>query len=260
MSQHRYHHLHTDTPLDPHSPFEGFWFSHIGWLLDHKNRDARCYDQSNAREMSRQFFYKYGHHPRSSQQGIMIAAMLVLCLRATATSSVFMLSCFADAPSLPLIRFIQKTYYIHVVLPFAALYYYGGFPALVWGGALRVVWVWHHTWNVNSVAHVWGSQTYKTGANRLQDYCRFPEIINRKSASDFTVFLPPLRLYSAGDLSKNNWLVALFTFGEGWHNNHHAFKFSAMHGLEWWQFDMTYLTIKTLEASTASIVEPGDDD
>jgi len=51
-----------------------------------------------------------------------------------------------------------------------------------------------------------------------------------------------------GDLSKNNWFVALFTFGEGWHNNHHAFKFSARHGLEWWQFDMTYITIKTLEA------------
>lgn len=53
--------------------------------------------------------------------------------------------------------------------------------------------------------------------------------------------------FITGDLSQNNWLVALLTFGEGWHNNHHAFKFSARHGMEWWQFDLTYIIIKTLE-------------
>jgi stearoyl-CoA desaturase (delta-9 desaturase) len=73
----------------------------------------------------------------------------------------------ACLPFLSFDRFIQKTYYIHVVLPLVALYYYGGFPALVWGGALRIVWVWHHTWNVNSVAHVWGTQTYKTGSSTI---------------------------------------------------------------------------------------------
>lgn len=51
----------------------------------------------------------------------------------------------------------------------------------------------------------------------------------------------------AGDLSRNNWWVALLAFGEGWHNNHHAFEFSARHGMEWWQIDMTWLTVCALE-------------
>ncbi|CAI9764394.1 unnamed protein product [Fraxinus pennsylvanica] len=54
--------------------------------------------------------------------------------------------------------------------------------------------------------------------------------------------------WNTGDLSKNNWLVAVLTFGEGWHNNHHAFEYSARHGLEWWQIDMTWYVIRFLEA------------
>ena len=51
----------------------------------------------------------------------------------------------------------------------------------------------------------------------------------------------------AGDLSRNNWWVGILAFGEGWHNNHHAFEFSARHGLEWWQVDMTWYVIKALQ-------------
>nr|GLL47111.1 palmitoyl-monogalactosyldiacylglycerol delta-7 desaturase, chloroplastic-like [Ipomoea trifida] len=76
------------------------------------------------------------------------------------------------------------------------------------GRGVRVVLVYHITFLVNSACHVWGNQTWNTG-----------------------------------DLSRNNWLVALLTFGEGWHNNHHAFEFSARHGLEWWQFDITWYII-----------------
>ena len=49
--------------------------------------------------------------------------------------------------------------------------------------------------------------------------------------------------YNTGDLSRNNWWVAVLAFGEGWHNNHHAFEFSARHGLERWQFDMTWQVV-----------------
>ena len=49
-------------------------------------------------------------------------------------------------------------------------------------------------------------------------------------------WLCALQSYNTGDLSRNNWWVAVLAFGEGWHNNHHAFEFSARHGLEWWQF------------------------
>jgi stearoyl-CoA desaturase (delta-9 desaturase) len=167
VSSHRYHHLHCDTPLDPHSPYEGFWWSHMGWLLDHQTTLERVHDRTNATDMYNDPFYRH----------------------------------------------LEKYYGLHVAAQFLALYALGGLPALVWGGALRIVWVYHITWFVNSAAHVWGNQTYNTG-----------------------------------DLSRNNWWVGILAFGEGWHNNHHAFEWSARHGLEWWQFDMTWLCIKTLEA------------
>ncbi|XP_022033750.1 palmitoyl-monogalactosyldiacylglycerol delta-7 desaturase, chloroplastic isoform X3 [Helianthus annuus] len=70
----------------------------------------------------------------------------------------------------------------------------------------------HGTFLVNSVCHIWGSHVWNTG-----------------------------------DLSKNNWWVALLSFGEGWHNNHHAFEYSARHGLEWWQIDVGWYIIRFLE-------------
>lgn len=166
VSSHRYHHLHTDTPLDPHSPYEGFWWSHMGWLLDNKSTLQRVSNRSNVADMACQPFYKW----------------------------------------------IQKTYTWHVVGLFAALNVLGGFPAMVWGGALRIAWVYHITWFVNSASHCWGYQSYNTG-----------------------------------DLSRNNWWVAALAFGEGWHNNHHAFEFSARHGLEKWQIDITWLVISALQ-------------
>jgi len=166
VSSHRFHHLHTDTPLDPHSPYEGFWWSHMGWLLDEKATLERVGARGNTGDMDAQPFY----------------------------------------------RFITKTYPIHVVASFAALYAFGGLPALVWGGALRAVWVYHVTWFVNSASHVWGKQEFNTG-----------------------------------DQSRNNWWVGLVAFGEGWHNNHHAFEYSAKHGLQKGQFDMTWMVIKFLK-------------
>ena len=71
----------------------------------------------------------------------------------------------ADMSCQPFYTWIQKTYTWHVVGLFAALYALGGFPAMVWGGALRIAWVYHITWFVNSASHCWGYQSYKTGAN-----------------------------------------------------------------------------------------------
>ena len=82
----------------------------------------------------------------------------------------------------------------------------------VWGVAVRTVYVWHITWLVNSAAHRWG---YKS--------------------------------YSTGDDSRNNWVVALLTNGEGWHNNHHAAPRAASHGHRWWEVDLTYSFIRGLE-------------
>ncbi|KAF6170856.1 hypothetical protein GIB67_015808 [Kingdonia uniflora] len=109
-------------------------------------------------------------------------------------------------------RFLRRTQYVHPNAFVALLYALGGFPYIIWGMAVRLFLVFHGTFLVNLVCHVWGRQVWKTG-----------------------------------DLSRNNGYIALITFGEGWHNNHHAFQSSARYGLEWWQIDMTWYIEKLLE-------------
>ncbi|CAH9138956.1 unnamed protein product [Cuscuta epithymum] len=166
VSNHRYHHRYTDTSKDPHSPIQGFWYSHMGWLYDSKSAKERSAMPTNVADLENQFFY----------------------------------------------RFIQKTYNIHPIILGSVLFVFGGFPYIVWGLALRVVLFNHATFFVNSACHLWGNQAWNTG-----------------------------------DLSRNNWWVALIAFGEGWHNNHHAFEYSARHGLHWWQLDITWCLIWTLQ-------------
>jgi stearoyl-CoA desaturase (delta-9 desaturase) len=84
---------------------------------------------------------------------------------------------------------------------------------LVWGTCVRMVMVLHSTWLVNSASHMWG-----------------------------------YRNYEIKDKSRNNWWVALITYGEGWHNNHHAYPRMANHGHRWWEIDITFRTIRLLQA------------
>ena len=88
----------------------------------------------------------------------------------------------------------------------------GAFLGFLWGAAIPVFFVHHVTWSINSLCHWSGKREFETA-----------------------------------DFSTNNWLCALLGLGEGWHNNHHMFRYSARHGLRWWQIDTTYLLIKTLE-------------
>lgn len=88
----------------------------------------------------------------------------------------------------------------------------GGMSWVVWGVAVRTVFGYHATWFVNSAAHTWGYRNFKTK-----------------------------------DGSRNNWWVALLSFGEGWHNNHHAQQRSAAHGMRWWEIDLSYMTIRVFE-------------
>ncbi|XP_061982868.1 palmitoyl-monogalactosyldiacylglycerol delta-7 desaturase, chloroplastic-like [Populus nigra] len=167
VSTHRHHHQFCDSERDPHSPTEGFWFSHITWLFDNNYITEKCGGQNNVGDLEKQPFYK----------------------------------------------FMQNTYFLHPIALGVLLYAVGGFPFLVWGMGVRTVLVFHITWLVNSVSHLWGKRAWNTG-----------------------------------DLSRNNWWLALLTFGEGWHNNHHAFEYSARHGLEWWQIDMTWYVVRFLQA------------
>ncbi|HVK14481.1 MAG TPA: acyl-CoA desaturase, partial [Gemmataceae bacterium] len=85
----------------------------------------------------------------------------------------------------------------------------GAVLGLIWGGLVRVLLVHHVTWSINSACHLWGGKPH-----------------------------------DCGDESRNNLIFGILAFGEGWHNNHHAFPTSARHGLRWWQFDASYLVIR----------------
>ncbi len=125
----------------------------------------------------------------------------------------------------PVMQWFEQNFFVVYLGSLAALYiggYATGGPTLalswlVWGGLVRTVWTWHITWLVNSATHVWGYRNYRT-----------PEG------------------------SRNLWWVALVTFGEGWHNNHHADQRAARNGHRWFEFDITYALIKLL--STVGLV------
>lgn len=88
----------------------------------------------------------------------------------------------------------------------------GALLGLLWGGLARIFVTHHISWSINSICHVFGSREYATG-----------------------------------DESRNNPVCGLLGLGEGWHNNHHAFPTSARHGLAWWQFDASWLVIRSME-------------
>ncbi|MGZ3356033.1 MAG: acyl-CoA desaturase [Isosphaeraceae bacterium] len=111
----------------------------------------------------------------------------------------------------PVHRWLDTYHFLFPIALGVGLYALGGMPWLVWGGFVRSVLLLHTTWLVNSATHLWGSRPYATR-----------------------------------DTSTNLWWVGLLAYGEGWHNNHHAFPTSARHGLRWWEFDLTYGIIRLL--------------
>ncbi|MDV2994213.1 MAG: hypothetical protein N4J56_003867 [Chroococcidiopsis sp. SAG 2025] len=113
----------------------------------------------------------------------------------------------------PVYQFLEKNMIFIQIALGVVLLLLGGWSFVVWGIFVRVVFVYHCTWLVNSATHKFG-----------------------------------YRSHESGDRSTNCWWVALLVFGEGWHNNHHAFQYSARHGLEWWEIDLTWMTICLLQA------------
>ena len=107
---------------------------------------------------------------------------------------------------------LSKYYYVPTIVLAVVLFAIGGFSMVLWGVFLRIVWGWHSTWLVNSATHLWGSRRFETH-----------------------------------DDSRNNGLIAAVSFGEGWHNNHHANPRSAKHGMAWYEFDLNWMQIRFLE-------------
>jgi fatty-acid desaturase len=118
----------------------------------------------------------------------------------------------SDLAADPFYRFLDRTsVFWQIALGFLLLAL-GGWSWVIWGVFVRLVLTYHTTWFVNSAAHSLGYKTFRTK-----------------------------------DRATNIWWVALLAWGEGWHNNHHAFPFSARHGLRWFEFDLTWMTIRALE-------------
>jgi stearoyl-CoA desaturase (delta-9 desaturase) len=166
VAVHRAHHQNTDKEGDPHSPLDGGFWAHMGWLLTgramHNNADALL-------------------------------------------------------PFVPDLRkdkfhiWISRWHWVPTTVLGAVLFLVGGWPFLLWGIFFRTLVGLHSTWLVNSATHMWGSRRYATGDN-----------------------------------SRNSFWVALLTFGEGWHNNHHAHPQSSRHGLAWYEFDPNWYGISVL--------------
>jgi stearoyl-CoA desaturase (delta-9 desaturase) len=117
----------------------------------------------------------------------------------------------ADLVKYPELRWLDKYHLVPTILYGAAIYYIGGYAAFVWGYLVATVVLYHGTFLINSLAHIWGTRRFATP-----------------------------------DESRNNFWLALVTLGEGWHNNHHFFMSSTRQGIRWWEVDITYYMLKML--------------
>jgi stearoyl-CoA desaturase (Delta-9 desaturase) len=161
-SVHIKHHAHTDDEDDPHSPLEGFFHAHLGWIVTGLQAEPHIYGKWLLKD--------------------------------------------------PVVMFVSRTWFVWVALGGLIPLALGGWTGLLWGFLVRIFLLNHVTWSVNSVCHTFGK-----------------------------------RMFETSDQSMNHWLVGLLAFGEGWHNNHHAFPRAAFHGMRWWQFDLSAYVIRLME-------------
>ena len=123
------------------------------------------------------------------------------------------LSRIKDFAKYPELRWLNRWWMLPPVALGTITFFAGGFFALVWAFAVCQVLHWHGTFSINSLSHVWGGRRYVTK-----------------------------------DDSRNNFVLALITMGEGWHNNHHHYQVSARQGFFWWEIDCTYYVLRLFEA------------
>jgi stearoyl-CoA desaturase (delta-9 desaturase) len=117
-----------------------------------------------------------------------------------------------DFEKYPELRWLNRNWLVPPLAGLVGLYLVAGLPWAVWGGLVSTVLLWHGTFTINSLSHIYGSRRFQTT-----------------------------------DTSKNNPLLALITLGEGWHNNHHYFAASANQGFYWYELDVSFLVLRVLE-------------
>jgi stearoyl-CoA desaturase (delta-9 desaturase) len=175
-AHHRHHHANSDEEDDIHSPLQrGFWWSHVGWFLCVRHDETRWHLVQNLSRY-RELRWLNTNHPVPGL-GLGVAVYLFGWWLESAH------------PGLGTTRW----------------------QMLVWGWLISTVLLYHGTFAINSLAHVFGGQRYPTR-----------------------------------DGSRNNALLALVTLGEGWHNNHHFAPSSARMGFRWWEIDQSYYVLKAL--------------
>ena len=179
VATHLEHHAHSDRAGDPHSPRDGFWHAHLGWMM-------------GAYTAKPDIYARHLRHDR-----------LVQALSRTFFGWV--------AVSLALPALLDGWLSVGSAGGFGTGLWHG----FLWGGLVRICLTHHVTWSVNSICHTFGQRPF--AATR--------------------------------DTSRNNVVVGLLAFGEGWHNNHHAFPAAAYHGFTWWQIDMSAYLIRLLSGS-----------
>jgi len=188
VSVHRMHHVHSDEIPDPHSPRVNFLWSHMGWLM-FINRQTYSIAglEKFAKDLLRDPFY----------------------MRLETNPYLQFIYIFGQVPVYFAIGFFISWLGFGGDLAAATQL---GAGLVVWGAILRIICVWHITWSVNSLSHMFGYQNYDTHED-----------------------------------SRNNWFVALLTVGEGWHNNHHEDPSAASVQHRWWEIDISYYEIKLME-------------
>ena len=177
-AHHRNHHAHSDQETDAHSPVQhGFLWSHIGWFLSRANFHTQF---ERVKELA-----KFPELRFLDRFDVVVPTIFAV--------GIFFLGelLAVKAPQLET----------------------NGWQLLVWGFVISTVVLYHVTFSVNSLAHLWGKRRYMTR-----------------------------------DDSRNNFVIALFTLGEGWHNNHHHYPGSAKQGFYWWEIDFTYYGLRLLAA------------
>ncbi len=176
-AHHRNHHKYSDTPKDVHSPVaHGFWWSHMGWIMNAKSYNN--VDPDMIKDLT-----KFPELRWLDRWCLVPPILLAICLFALG-------------------------HYLAATRPELGT---SGIQMLTWAFFISTIALHHATFGVNSVAHVFGSQRFKTG-----------------------------------DQSRNNALIAFLTMGEGWHNNHHRFPASERQGIYWWEIDMSHAILKFL--------------
>lgn len=161
---HRDHHRHADRSGDIHSPKDGFYHAHQGWIFE-GSFDATPLDR------------------------------------------------IRDFQRYPELVWLNRWHVVPPLVLAALCLAIGGASGFVWGFVVSTVLLWHATYTVNSLAHLFGSRRYETP-----------------------------------DTSRNNWWIAVLTMGEGWHNNHHHYCASTRQGFRWWEIDLTYYLLRGLQA------------